>query len=172
MSEGKYCSEIYERVIHLKTGVLFGAAAQLGAISAGASATLRTQAFNFGVRLGEAYQIANDLVEVLQLEQLPRSRVAEVSAAAPILLRFSRMTPADLLCVLNENRRERNKWTERDIPLIKNRMRREICARSEWAISELNDFPENRHTGMLHEMPVEVIRSMEAAAGFARSSLD
>ena len=172
VSEGKYRSEIYECVIHLKTGVLFGAAAQLGAIAAKTSATVRTQAFNFGVRLGEAYQIADDLVEVVKLEQLPQSRVAELSAAAPILLRFSRMVPADLLCVLNENRRGRSKWGEREFPLIKDRMRGEISARCERATSELNDFPGNRYTRMLHEMPAEIIRSMEAAAGLARSSLD
>lgn len=172
VGEGEYRSETYERVIHLKTGALFGAAAQLGAISAGAPAPVGVQAFKFGAHLGGAYQIADDLVEVAKLEQLPRSPVAELSAAAPILLRFSRMIPADLLCVLNENSRGRSKWAKRELPMIKDRMREEISARSERAISELVNFPGNCHTRLLHELPAEIIRSMEASTGRARSSLD
>ena len=169
VSEGTYRSETYERIIHLKTGALFGAAAQLGAIAAGASASVRTQAFTFGCRLGEAYQIADDLAEVVKLEQLPEARRAELSAVAPILFRFSRMSPVDLLSVLNENRREQSKWVDEELPLIKDRMLGEISTRSQSAISELIDFPGNRHTRLLHNMPAQVIRSMETTAAPASS---
>jgi len=171
VSEGAYRSETYERIIHLKTGALFGAAAQLGAIAAEASAPVRAQAFAFGCRLGEAYQIADDLAEVVKLEQLPGARRAELSAVAPILFRFSRMSPVDLLSVLNENRREQSKWVDEELPLIKDRMRGEISTRSQSAISELIDFPGNRHTRLLHNMPAQVIRSMETTAAPASSHL-
>ncbi len=169
VSEGTYRSETYERIIHLKTGALFGAAAQLGAIAAGASASVRTQAFTFGCRLGEAYQIADDLAEMVKLEQLPEARRVELSAVAPILFRFSRMCPVDLLSVLNENRREQSKWVDEELPLIKDRMRGEISTRSQSAISELIDFPGNRHTRLLHNMSAQVIRSMETTAAPASS---
>ncbi len=172
VSEGAYRSETYEGIIRLKTGALFGAAAQLGAIAAGASAPVRVQAFTFGCRLGEAYQIADDLVEVVKLEQLPGARRAELSTVAPILFRFSRMSPVDLLSVLNENRREQSKWVDEELPLIKDRMRGEISTRSQSAISELIDFPGNRHTRLLHNMPAQVIRSMETTAAPASSHLE
>jgi len=172
VSEEAYRSETYERIIRLKTGALFGAAAQLGAIAAGASAPVRAQAFTFGCRLGEAYQIADDLAEVVKLEQLPRAGGAELSAVAPILFRFSRMSSVDLLSVLNEGRRDQSKWVAEELPLITDRMRGEISTRSQNAISELVDFPENRHTRLLHNMPAQVIHSMEKTAAPASSHLE
>ena len=62
---------VYEKIIRLKTGILFGAACHLGAIAAGADQKYRQKAFRFGVQIGEAYQIADDLSEVQQ--QLSRS---------------------------------------------------------------------------------------------------
>ncbi len=164
-SEGSHRADIYETIIHLKTGVLFGAAAQLGAIVATASDPARARAFRFGARLGEAYQIADDLVDVLGLEQLPQSRPSELSAAAPILLRFSSMTPAQLARLARGNHRGWSEWAEKELPLIKDRMRTEISARCGSAIAELIDFPENHFTHLLHQMPAEIIRSMEAASG-------
>jgi hypothetical protein len=55
----------YDRVIRLKTGSLFAAAAELGALAAKASPALRRAASEFGARIGEAYQIADDLHDVL-----------------------------------------------------------------------------------------------------------
>ena len=92
--EGNYRPETYERVIHLKTGVLFAAAAQLGAIAAKASAPERRRAFNFGARLGEAYQIADDLVEVLKLEHLPRRERVEDQVAKLYFVRAEPHRPA------------------------------------------------------------------------------
>jgi geranylgeranyl pyrophosphate synthase len=166
-SEGGHRTDIYETIIHLKTGVLFGTAAQLGAIVATASDPARARAFRFGARLGEAYQIADDLVDVLGLERLPRSRLSELSAAAPILLRFSPVTPAQLERLAHENHRGWSEWAEAQFPLIKDRMRTEISARCASAIAELINFPKNRFTRLLHQMPAEIVRSMEAA-----SSLD
>ncbi len=143
-TEGRHPSETYEYIINLKTGVLFGAAAQLGAIVASASAPVCAQSFRFGARLGEAFQIADDLAEVVDLEQLPRSRSSELLAAAPILLRFSRMTPPQLLRLISGDHRGWSKWAEREYPLIKERMQKEISACCASAIVELIDFPENR----------------------------
>jgi geranylgeranyl pyrophosphate synthase len=172
VGEGRDLSEIYESIIHFKTGVLFGAAAQLGAIAASAPAPMCAQSFRFGARLGEAYQIADDLADVVDLERLPRSRLSELSAVAPILLRFSQMTPPEVMRLMNGNHRGRSKWADREIPLIKERMRTEISARCASTIAELTDFPENHHTHLLREMPAEIVRSMEAADRVRPSSLD
>ena len=52
---------LYPRLIHLKTGVLFGAAAQLGALAAGVPASVAAKAFEYGALVGQAYQIADDV---------------------------------------------------------------------------------------------------------------
>jgi geranylgeranyl pyrophosphate synthase len=56
---------LYERTIWLKTGALFGAAAELGAIAAKAPPVQRRAAFDFGAHLGEAFQIADDLEDTV-----------------------------------------------------------------------------------------------------------
>ncbi|HZN27222.1 MAG TPA: polyprenyl synthetase family protein [Burkholderiales bacterium] len=55
----------YDRIAYLKTGALFAAAAELGAIAAGAAPAVRKAASEFGARAGEAYQIADDLSDVV-----------------------------------------------------------------------------------------------------------
>lgn len=56
---------LYERVIHCKTGALFGAAGTLGAIAARANANRAQAACAFATRLGEAYQMADDIEDLL-----------------------------------------------------------------------------------------------------------
>lgn len=53
----------YRSIIRLKTGSLFAAAARLGALAACASDTTVEAAAQFGARLGEVYQIADDLAD-------------------------------------------------------------------------------------------------------------
>lgn len=155
-------ADIYEDIIHLKTGVLFGAAAQLGAMAAMASEPARARAFKFGARLGAAYQMADDLVDVVELEPAGRADPAALAAAAPILLRFSAMTPSELSRLINTSHRERRFWAETKLPLIKQRMRAEIAARCATAISVLGGFPNNDFTRLLREMPADIVRSMDA----------
>ena len=154
-------SEIYERIILLKTGSLFATAARLGAIAAHASAAMEARAFEFGARLGEAFQIADDLADVIGLTKSPSQREATISATASILLRFSHLKPSDVPTCLDD--RKWRDWAARELPLIENRMRTEIRARCETALLTLEHFPENRHTDLLYEMPGEIIRAMEAA---------
>jgi geranylgeranyl pyrophosphate synthase len=53
----------YETVARLKTGELFGAAAKMGAIAARTSGKLIEAAYQYGIELGIAYQLADDLVD-------------------------------------------------------------------------------------------------------------
>lgn len=55
--------DAYRRVIHLKTGSLFAAAARLGALAAGADERTLEAAAQFGARTGALYQIADDLAD-------------------------------------------------------------------------------------------------------------
>ncbi|MDW8043350.1 MAG: polyprenyl synthetase family protein [Nitrososphaerota archaeon] len=58
-------SEIfYQRVIEHKTGSLFAAAAESAAVCAGVGGTLREAIKRYGLLVGTAYQIADDIVEM------------------------------------------------------------------------------------------------------------
>ena len=53
----------YLRVIERKTAVLFAAATRLGAVQAGASAEVQQRLHDFGMNLGLAFQIADDVLD-------------------------------------------------------------------------------------------------------------
>ncbi|WP_027079325.1 polyprenyl synthetase family protein [Luteimonas mephitis] len=53
----------YLRVIERKTAVLFAAATQLGALLAGADAATRRRLHDYGLALGHAFQIADDVLD-------------------------------------------------------------------------------------------------------------
>jgi geranylgeranyl pyrophosphate synthase len=78
----------YERIISLKTGILFAAACQLGAAAAGAAPPLQQRWRRYGQSIGEAYQLADDIQEmkrVLAGETLDADHLADL---APALLYF------------------------------------------------------------------------------------
>jgi geranylgeranyl pyrophosphate synthase len=56
--------ERYEAIIRLKTGSLFGAACRMGAHAARAAPEQAKAVERYGLRLGEAYQIADDLQDI------------------------------------------------------------------------------------------------------------
>jgi octaprenyl-diphosphate synthase len=56
----------YFRVIGGKTGQLFAVSCQLGARSAGASVALQSQLKQFGMRIGLAFQIADDVLDLTE----------------------------------------------------------------------------------------------------------
>ncbi|MGH8085735.1 MAG: polyprenyl synthetase family protein [Lysobacter sp.] len=53
----------YLRVIERKTAVLFAAATRLGALLAGADATVQQKLHDYGLNLGYAFQIADDVLD-------------------------------------------------------------------------------------------------------------
>lgn len=53
----------YLRVIERKTAVLFAAATRLGALLAGADATTQQRLYDYGMQLGYAFQIADDVLD-------------------------------------------------------------------------------------------------------------
>ncbi len=79
---------LLERIHAEKTGALFAAAAELGAIAAGAGDDVRARLAAFGMELGIAFQHADDLADADHPEHAPmaRRRVAELVAHASALL--------------------------------------------------------------------------------------
>ena len=58
----------YFKVIEMKTGALFAAASQLSAILSGTSEAVSDAMFDYGMKLGTAYQIYDDVVDMIGSE--------------------------------------------------------------------------------------------------------
>jgi hypothetical protein len=99
---------LYREIIRLKTGILFGTACELGAIAAGANQTVRRATYEYGVQVGEAYQMADDLTEIERC--LARHAVTrnEMIALAPA---FARFAPAFSASVADCMNRASIEWT-------------------------------------------------------------
>jgi len=79
---------LYEKIIYLKTGVLFAAACQLGAVAAGVDGDIRGIWRSYGRKIGEAYQIADDLHEFERCLGSHSISLDDITALAPALLCF------------------------------------------------------------------------------------
>lgn len=158
VAEGRYRPELYDRIIHLKTGALFGAAAKVGAVAAGASPAMRTLAFEWGARVGEAYQIADDLEEVLTLGARPENSPVRISRLAPLFLCFSRETNFHASHLAAGREAEFREWFRNARPLLETRMRHKIAARLDMAAKALGDVPKTRDTRMLRAAPSAIVR--------------
>lgn len=71
-------NEAYRRIIQLKTGSLFAAAARLGALAAGVEPPMQEAASAYGARVGELYQIADDLADDAPVPALRRFMESEL----------------------------------------------------------------------------------------------
>ncbi len=60
--------EDYFKMIEMKTGALFAAACQLAAIISGSPKKISTAMYDYGMKLGTAYQIYDDIVDLIGSE--------------------------------------------------------------------------------------------------------
>jgi len=153
IADGRYRRNHYERVIHLKTGALFGAAARLGALSARAGPELCDLAFRYGARIGEAYQIADDLHDLLH----PDGRITDATQLALLFLHFTDGIDA-------WRRDGFRSWCDAARPVLQERMMEAVRTRVGLAVSEAARFPDNAHAPLLHTAPAEIVRMMESTA--------
>jgi hypothetical protein len=152
---GLDAAHLYPRLIYLKTGVLFGAAAQLGALAAGVSAPLAARAFDYGVWIGEAYQIADDVHD--WLEAPPDA--AQCPLLAPALWHFFADTePAGRFGLPTPEHAERLR------PVLCQRMRAAAEHRLQQAIAAVDLFPSGPHAGLLRAAPHAIVCAMSAGA--------
>lgn len=158
VTEGRYRPEHYDRIIHLKTGALFGAAAKVGAVAAGASPAMRTLAFEWGARVGEAYQIADDLEEVLTLGARPENSPARISRLAPLFFCLCKETKFHALHLAAGRESDFREWFKDARPVLETRMRHEIAVRLDLAAKAVGDVPKARDTRMLRAAPSAIVR--------------
>lgn len=87
----------YLRVIERKTAVLFGAATRLGAVLAGLPPEQEEAMYRFGLDLGYAFQIADDLLDyVSDADTLGKNigdDIAEGKPTLPLIYAIARSTP-------------------------------------------------------------------------------
>lgn len=157
--EGRYQPVIYEQIIRLKTGALFAAAAQLGALAAEASDEVAARAFAFGMQLGEAYQIADDLDD---LAAWPDQQSIAAIPLLPTLLYFSDKAPSpiSMLDLFDGG----NGWHSEmalQLPSITDRMQAAITLKVTAALAELQGLPANPHLALLRSLPRQILPAVQ-----------
>jgi hypothetical protein len=154
---------IYEKIIYLKTGVLFGAACQLGAVAAGADDMLQSAWRHYGLKIGEAYQIADDLHEVERYLLSRTITPGEMISVAPALLFFSR----ESRYILKALRMEQSDWNGELPEQFQNaalRMKQEIENRLHSAVSAIEWAANDNEYGQLaRTAPWDIIRMFNEA---------
>ena len=157
---------LYERTIRLKTGSLFAAAAELGAIAAGSKRGLRCAAAEFGRRIGEAYQIADDRSDVV-VRAGPLT--AEQTATLANLLAYfdgARKPPPSAKPVA----RAAPNIIGFDAMRVAAAMEAEIDRRLELACDALALFPPGPRLALLRRIPRAIVH-LAMAAAFCRGPM-
>ena len=106
----------YLNMIKLKTSVLLGTALKIGALLAGASDDDAQHSYHFGVGVGIAFQLQDDILDVYgDPEQFGKQRGGDILANKKTYLLLKALEKAD-----NETRTQLDKWlTESTQPLEK-----------------------------------------------------
>ena len=69
----------YIKMINLKTGYMLGLSAQLGSLAAGLDLKSSSSYMDFGLLLGEAFQLQDDLLEIISTkEQMRKSLTSDI----------------------------------------------------------------------------------------------
>lgn len=141
---------LYPRLIHLKTGVLFGTAARLGALAAGASEPVAALAFDYGARTGEAYQMADDLQDLVEA---PAPEALHL--LAPALWHFHADLPGQGASLTAEH-------AARLRPHLRKPLLAAIESRLQQAVAAADALPGGRYRALLQTAPRDIVRTMGA----------
>jgi geranylgeranyl pyrophosphate synthase len=150
---------LYEKIIHLKTGILFGTACQLGAIAAEANGRIREVMYRYGLRIGEAYQIADDLIDVKKHLSSRSIHPQQMAALAPALLYFVSEIRPDILPILRGESLKFRDSTAEFLGQAVRLMEQEIERRLHSARSEIEVvFPKNEYGELARKTPWDLIQ--------------
>lgn len=153
--------ELYPRLIHLKTGVLFGAAMRLGSLAADATPAVATQAFEFGASIGEAYQIADDLRDLFEVDlATPAAVAAQLTLLAPLLAHFCADAVPDLAGLLGGGTADLCGELAAMRSLLRSRMRTDLEGRLRHAEALARGFADNNHAALLQAAPAQITHLM------------
>ena len=168
VESGRFPGDAYDRIIGLKTGVLFGAACSLGALAAEADRDLYPRALRFGTLVGEAYQIADDLEDFRRFLADSAQGPQRLAPLAPAMLTFAPETRPSVLALLRGTPLP-TPDRQRLLRSANRHLSAQIRRRSEAAAAALGDgFPATAFAPALRSAPGEVIRQfLEAESGRA-----
>jgi hypothetical protein len=165
---------LYEKIVRLKTGVLFGAACQLGALAAHAGAAVERCWQRYGLRIGEAYQIADDLHEVERHLLAPAVDGGDLAALAPALLFFTPSIQPSLIEAARRDSSSVDGALRSHFETARQTMSREVEVRLRAAVAEIEDrVPENGYARLTRETPwglIEMFNGATPAASGPRRS--
>jgi hypothetical protein len=157
---------LYGKIIYLKTGALFEAACQLGAIAAGVDEDIHKVWRNYGRKIGEAYQIADDLQEVERCLQSRSVSPADVIGLAPALLFFVGESKPCLLKALSRASAETDRELLLHFRAATEKMKAEIERRLLSALNGIErDFPSNGICRLARKTPWDLIRMFDETEG-------
>jgi geranylgeranyl pyrophosphate synthase len=144
----------YDRLIFLKAGTLFAAAAQLGAIAARADVVVQSAAYAYGARIGEAYQLADDLDDLVRRPADEPLHSQDVSTLFLLLGRFGLF---DSDQGRQSQRAEVLRHFKTHMARLERAMEEEIAVRLAAATSALNALPDRPWRCVLESIPNELM---------------
>lgn len=150
---------LYRKIIRLKTGILFGTACELGAIAADAPMEAREAAYQYGLRTGEAYQIADDLEDLRACELDVTVIPKKIASLAPALLCFADRDRPLVVEILRKREKASDDGLGEVLPIVREPMEREIARLLRLAVSHMKGYLPSNGAGVLaREAPAATIR--------------
>jgi hypothetical protein len=155
----KFGRDLYKKIIHQKTAVLFGTACYVGALAAEANNEIRDVSYRYGLRIGEAYQLADDIKDLkiyLSNRFITPNQMVRV---APALLHFDGMQPGMIIDLLKGEGRLLTQSDVDSFQTVVMLMEKEIEWQVNDAASEVdnNAFSNNGTRPLLQSAPREII---------------
>lgn len=162
--EANRASELYEKIIYLKTGVLFGAACQLGAVAAGGGEELQHRWRRYGLSIGEAYQIADDLHEIERCLLARSITGGEMTSLVPVLLAFVSESRPYVLEVFRKKSFSLRGTLLKHFMTAAEVAKAEIEKRLRSAVSGIEkNVPDNEYGSLARTAPWDIIRMFNEA---------
>jgi geranylgeranyl pyrophosphate synthase len=164
IASGHLNGNVYEKIIHLKTGVLFEAACELGAISAGADDEVRRRCIRYGARIGEAYQMADDIEEIGKHLMSGSIHSHEMALLAPLILCYAKEARSHMEPLLAGGSFPVPQPLRQWFRLAMDRMKREIRCRLDLAAGEMRQTLQEKRYGVLGlNAPADIIAMFNLA---------
>lgn len=166
IESNRFRGNLYKRIIYLKTAILFGTACQLGAIAANRNGALGATSFRYGAKIGEAYQIADDITDIEDHLRARSIRPEEMAALAPAFLHFLKGMRSPVLTVLKKDgQRSFGQEMTEAFQVALRHMKAAVRFRLESAAYEVErHFPDNSFLRLVKRAPWDLMRIFVGSA--------
>jgi octaprenyl-diphosphate synthase len=151
----------YYRMVQMKTGALFAVSCELGAFLSGASPSVISALKNYGNKIGIAYQVLDDCIDLVGDEEMIGKTLGTDIACGkftlPVLLLLQNSSPKDRDELQSMLLSEEGISPSRLVELVTSRGALPAAVKAarslvDEADAELEKVQENRHAAALHSM--------------------